>query len=174
MKRIKFLAVITMFSAALFTSCGDTEPVDPAVLTGNTNEEVAGRYKLTAFNTDVQTDLNRDGEASSNQMSETTCFNNMFLTLNEDLTFTADSKGVDISQINSLQCFTDPVISGTWTYSGSTLTLTHTEDSVVITDVLTISGDELILRENMGTIVGIPIDTPEFLSSGITMIYTKQ
>lgn len=174
MKRITILATLTLFSAVLFTACGDTEPVDPAVLAGNTNGDIVGRYKLSAFNTDVQTDLNRDGSASSNQMSETTCYNNMFLTLNEDKTFSADSKGVDISSINTLQCFTDPLVNGTWTYDGNSLELTYTENNVEHNDTYTVSGNELIFRENQGIVVGIPIETPEFISSGITMIYTKE
>ncbi|ESU21178.1 hypothetical protein FEDK69T_25450 [Flavobacterium enshiense DK69] len=174
MKRITILATLTLFSAVLFTACGDTEPVDPAVLTGVTNDDVVGRYQLTAFNTDVQTDLNRDGSPSSNQMSETTCYNNMFLTLNEDKTFTADSKGVDISSINSLQCFTDPLITGTWAYNGNTIVLTYTENNIEHNESFSVSGIKLVAREDQGTIVGIPIDTPEFISSGVTMIYTKQ
>lgn len=176
MKRIKLLATLTLFSAVLFTSCGDTEPVDEAVLTGNANDDITGTYRLTAFNTDVQTDLNRDGNKSTNQMTETTCFNNSLITLNEDGTFTADSKGVDISQTETLTCFTDTPVSGTWTYVGSTLSLTYTEDGLNYTDTFSVSGNQsqLTFRDNDGIIVGIPIDTPEFLSSGITMIYTKQ
>ncbi|ESU25338.1 hypothetical protein FLJC2902T_31460 [Flavobacterium limnosediminis JC2902] len=174
MKRINILATLALMSAFLLASCGDTEPVDPAVVTGNTNDEIIGRYRLTAFNTDVQTDLNNDGNKSTNQMSETACYNNMFLTLNEDNTFTADSKGVGISATDALQCSTAPIKSGTWVYTGGQLLLTYAEGAGSITDSYTVSGDQISLRDDQAIIVGVPIDTPEFLSSGITKIYTKQ
>lgn len=173
MKRFKILATLIVFGAALFTSCGDTEPIDPAVVTGDTSV-ITGRYRLTAFNTDVRTDLNNDGTTSTNQMSETTCYNNMFLTLNENNTFSADSRGVDISATDALECFTDPIITGTWVRSGSQLILTYTESGETFTDTYTILGDTLTIREDLGTIVGIPVDVPVFLTSGITIVYTKQ
>lgn len=174
MKRIKNLAVFALFSAVLLTSCGDTEPLDPAVVTGNTADEIIGRYRLSAFNTDIPTDLNNDGNTSTNQMSETSCYNNMFLNLNEDNTFTADSKGVDISLTETLQCFTDPVISGTWVYANGQLILTYTDSGEQFTDTYTVAGDRISIRENEATIVGMPIDTPVFLASGVTIVYTKQ
>lgn len=173
MKRIKNLAAFALFSAVLLTSCGDTEPLDPAVATGNTEDEIIGRYRLTAFNTDVPTDLNNDGNTSTNQMSETSCYNNMFLNLNEDNTFTADSRGVDISVTETLVCFTDPVITGTWVYANGQLLLTYTESGEQFTDTYTVAGDRISIRENEATIVGMPIDTPVFLSSGISIVYTK-
>jgi hypothetical protein len=129
---------------------------------------------LTSFNTDVRTDLNRNGVASSNQMTETTCFNNSFLTLNENNTFSLDRKGVDISVTNTLQCFTDPILTGTWVRSGSKLILSYTDGAEQFTDEYTISGNTLTIRDEQGIIVDIPITTPVFLSSGITQVYTKQ
>src|SRR5688572_30461779 len=35
MKTIKILATLALFSAIFFTSCGDTEPLDPAIDTSN-------------------------------------------------------------------------------------------------------------------------------------------
>lgn len=139
---------------------------------------LAGSYKLTAFNTSVPTDLNGDGTSSTNQLTETTCFNDMFLTLNPNNTFNADAKGIEITinggGVSELSCFTDPDYSGTWSVAGNILTLTYTEDGTPYTDSYTISGNTLSATVEDGTVVGTSGGNPIELTSDITFVFTKQ
>ncbi|MES2863608.1 MAG: lipocalin family protein [Bacteroidota bacterium] len=184
MKTIKnLLSILVIFTSLTFVSCDD-EPVDPTLLNtannpssggGTPSTTVVGTYKLTAFNTSVSTDLNNDGTSSTNQLSETTCFNNSFLTLNANNTFSADSKGVEIDLgTNTLDCFTDPVTIGTWAVSGSTLTTTYVDSGTTYTETYTISGNTLTYSLNGGEIVGTAGGNPVYLTSNIQIIYTKQ
>jgi lipocalin-like protein len=185
MKRIKILAALFLFTAVLLTSCGDTEPLDPAINTsndggnggggggGNTGT-IVGTYRMTAFNTSVPTDLNGDSSPSTNQMSETSCFNNSMLTLNSNNTFSADSRGVEISGAGTLTCYTDPVISGTWVVAGNQLAVTYTDGGEQYTDFFTVSGNTLKATTNDGEVVASIGGTFEYVPSNIEIIYTKQ
>jgi hypothetical protein len=141
----------------------------------NTNVTLPGSYLLTAFNTSVPTDLNGDGTNSTNQLSETSCLNGSFLTINANNTFTADSKGIEIN-INGTQidCFEDPDITGTWTLNGSQLSLSYVDLGTPYTDVFTVSGNTLTYTVQDGEVVGSANGNPVYLTSDITFIYTKQ
>lgn len=180
MKKIKFItASLLFFTAFNLVSCSsDNEPIDPAIDLDNWGTtSIAGSYLMTAFNTSVPTDLNNDGTASTNQMGETNCFNNNTLILNADNTFTATSKGVDIittGTVATFDCFTDPSITGTWTLTGSTLSLTYTDAGEQNVDVFTVSGNTLTMTISQGEIVGTSSsNVPVFLTSNIDIIYTK-
>ncbi len=151
----------------------------------NPNDSIFGTYKLTNFNTFTPTDLNNDGTATQNQLLETNCFNDMFLTLNEDHTFTADSKGVEIISVNTvetMECYIDPDYSGTWTYVDDgiestidILTLTYTEAGVTVTQNYYVNGFTLTANILDQTIVGVDAtNNPVYLNSDIAIIYTKQ
>lgn len=148
---------------------------------------VAGTYKLTAFNTSVPTDLNNDGTASTNQLTETNCFNDMFLVLNANNTFVSDSKGTEIAievdgatgeVVETIGCFTDPDVTGTWSLNGNVLSLTYTDSDTgeQITDNFNVVGNTLVATINDGEVVGTETTTgaPVYLTSDITIIYTKQ
>lgn len=161
-------------------------PINVAAV-NNTGGTVAGTYRLTAFNTSVPTDLNNDGTASVNQMNETACMNDMFLTLNANNTFISDSKGTDIDfqvdavtgeTVETITCFTDPDLSGTWTLSGNILSLTYTDPETgdVMTDNFNVVGNTLVYTINDGAVVGTEVTTgaPVYLTCDISLIYTKQ
>jgi hypothetical protein len=191
MKKITFLSIFTVFFATFsFVSC-DNEPLDPFLVAqinanngssggsggGVTPNNIAGSYILTAFNTSVPTDLNGDGTASTNQMAETTCLNNSLFVINSNNTFTADAKGIDIDLTttpNVLTCFTDPDISGTWTLVGNILKTTYVEGGITYNDEFTVIGNTLVLTVNDGEVVGTAGGAPVFLTSDITIIYSKQ
>ena len=139
---------------------------------------VVGTYLMTAFNTSVPTDLNADGVASTNQMNETSCFNNSLLVLNANNTYTANSKGVDITMSGSnsvMSCSTDPDDAGTWVLNGNVITLTST---VTPGDVFsfTVNGSTLSATEPNGQAVGVDAvsGAPVYLTCDITLVYTKQ
>ncbi len=183
MKKIKNLSYIfVLFTTFTLISCED-EPIDATLLNNSTSSgggsspgaSVAGTYRLTAFNTSVPTDLNNDGNPSSNQLNETSCYNNSFLTLNTNNTFSADSKGVDIDlTTNVIECFSDPVIIGTWSISGSTLSLTYVDSGVTYTDTYNVSGSTLTYSVNGGEVVGTSGGSPVYLTTNIQIVYSKQ
>lgn len=183
MKTTKILFTLLAITFSLASCTSSDEPIDGALsslVNSNTNNptatNVAGTYLLTAFNTSVPTDLNNDGRASTNQMSETSCFNSSLLVLNTNGTFTSNNKGIDIDLTvtpNAITCFTDPNTTGTYTVNNNVLTTRYTENGVVYNDVFTISGNTLTSVLNNGTIVGLTAGNPVYLTSNITIIYTK-
>jgi hypothetical protein len=194
-KNMNFKSFSLAFSSValllVFSSC-NVEPIDPVLAdqlaqnnssnnngggSNGGNTSIAGTYLLTAFNTSVPTDLNGDGTASINQMSETTCFNNSTFILNSNNTFTATGGGIDIDLSvtpNVLTCFTDPSTNGTWTLNGNQLTTSYMEGGVSYTDIFTVVGNTLIITEQNGEVVGMANGNPVFLTSDITAIYSKQ
>lgn len=192
MKTMKnFLSLLVIITSLTFISC-DNEAVDPTLVpstapntnggNGNNNgggntTTVVGSYKLTAFNTSVPTDLNNDGTNSTNQMNETSCFNNMFLIINSNNTFNADAKGIDIDFTNNItECYTDPDYNGTWVLNSNVLTLTYVDGGVTYNDnfIVAGAGNSLSLSVPDGDIVGIESGQPVYLTSNIQFIYTKQ
>jgi hypothetical protein len=192
MKNLKIISgLILLLAAFTFISC-DNEPIDSSIniedfggTSGGNIANIVGTYKLTHFNTSVPTDLNGDGVKSTNQMNETVCFNNSFLVLGSNNTFAAASKGVEIDvQVDgvtglttqTMQCYEDPPISGTWSKSGNIITLSYTQDGEQHTDSFTLIGNTLQLTVVNGEIVGTVQSTgaPAYLTSNITIIYTKQ
>ncbi|UUC44870.1 lipocalin family protein [Flavobacterium cerinum] len=176
----------------LLTSC-ETEPADPNLLTntggsnggnnggnngGGTPANIAGTYKMTAFNTSVPTDLNGDGTPSTNQMNETSCFNNTMLVLSANNTFTSTGSSLEIvtdGTNTTLECTEDPSYGGTWTLSGNILKLTYTEDGETYTDQYTVSGNTLKISLAEGLIVGSGSGgEPAYLTANIDIIFTKQ
>ncbi|CAM3922252.1 lipocalin family protein [Flavobacterium cucumis] len=178
MKHIKYtLASFSILLTTLLLLSCENEPLDPAIdVSGNSS--VVGSYFITAFNTSVPTDLNQDGTASSNQLNETTCFDGNYILLNPDNTFTANSKGIDITTNGTdetITCFVDPDINGTWSLSGDQLSLTYTEAGEQFTDIFTVSGSTLTLSINDGEIVGVTsTGDPVYLNADIDIIFTKQ
>jgi hypothetical protein len=183
-----------IFSFFIFVSC-DNEPLDPLLATqintpgtggtggtgggagGGSTSSVVGSYILTAFNTSVPTDLNGDGTPSTNQMSETPCFNNSLFIINSNNTFSATGGGIDIdlsTTPNVITCFTDPIITGTWSLSSNQLTTNYIEAGIAYTDVFTVVGNTLILTYQDGEVVGTTGGNPVFLTADITAIYSKQ
>ncbi|WP_395066728.1 hypothetical protein [Flavobacterium sp.] len=185
-------SIVFMFflSSLLFVSC-DNEPLDPTLKsqlasgvlnpsTGGstpTTSAITGTYLLTAFNSSVPTDLNGDGTSSTNQMSETTCFNNSNFILNANNTFISNSKGIDIDATvtpNVLTCFTDPDVTGTWVLNGTTLTTTYVDAGITYNDVFSVIGNTLVLTAANGSVVGMVGGNPVTLTADLTLIYSKQ
>lgn len=138
---------------------------------------IVGTYLMTAFNVSVPQDLNGDGTASTNQMNETTCFNNNTLVLNANNTFTATSKGLEIDGIGStavLTCFTDPSFSGTWSQSGSNVTFTYMDGGQSYSDTYVLNGTTLTYTLTDGEVVGTAGGNPVYLTANIAVVYTKQ
>ena len=175
MNKIKLTAaVLSVFTLITFTSC-NIEPLDSDLLGNVINpDSVAGTYRMTAFNTGIPTDLNNDGTTSTNQMLETSCFNNNFLTINPNGTFIATSKGVDVSAGATLECYTDPDITGIWGLSGTVLTLVYLEAGVRNTELFSVSANSLTYSVPLGEIVSTTsTNVAVYLNSSYNIIYTR-
>ena len=175
MNKIKLTAaVLSVFTLITFTSC-NIEPLDSDLLGNVINpDSVAGTYRMTAFNTGIPTDLNNDGTTSTNQMLETSCFNNNILTINPDGTFKATSKGVEVSAGATLECYTDPDITGTWVLNGTVLSLSYVEASVQNTEMFSVSANSLTYSVPLGEIVSTTsTNVAVYLNSSYNIIYTR-
>lgn len=173
MNKIK-IAIFTIFTLITFFSC-NVEPLDSDLLGNIINSgSVAGTYRMTAFNTGIPTDLNNDGTASTNQMLETSCFNNNLISINPNGTFTATSKGVDVSSSASVVCYSDPDITGTWVLNGTVLTLRYVEATVTISELFSVSGNSITRSVPLGEIVvTTATNAAVFLNSSYNIVYTK-
>ena len=175
MKSIKLSAILLSSILLISIFSCNVEPVD-ADLFGNVlnTASVSGTYRMTAFNTGIPTDLNNDGATSTNQMLETTCFNGSSITLNPDGTFRASSKGVEINSSSTLQCFSNPDYTGTWTLSVSVLKLTYISAGNVVEKLFSVSANRLIYSATQGQIVGTSTtNVPILLNSSYNIIYTR-
>jgi hypothetical protein len=151
-----------------------------AVSTGGTG--IVGNYLLTSFTSSEPTDINADGTSSNNILSETDCFNDMHLILNSNNTFVADSKGADIQieVINNIEtevigCFVDTDEDGTWVLNGNILTLSFPGSTDTVVYTYNSANNTLSATENDGSIVGMTSqDEPIYLTTNLTIIYTKQ
>jgi hypothetical protein len=107
-------------------------------------------------------------------MLETSCFNNNYITINPNGTFTATSKGVDVSASATLECYTDPNIAGTWVLNGTVLTLSYVEASVQISEMFSVSGNSLTYSVALGEIVSTTsTNAAVFLNSSYNIVYTR-
>lgn len=162
-------AVERQVTNGVFTNISFTNNVtsDPSLI-------LVGSYLLTSQNTSVATDINIDGVSSVNQMLETSCFNNSFLVLSADNTFTTDVKYPEINFTdNTLSCMSDPIVTGTWAVSGDQLTLTY-DGGTNAPVVYTISGNTLTTVITNVDIITQTADIFDYFSGNVTKIYTKQ
>lgn len=107
-------------------------------------------------------------------MLETSCFNNNFLTINPNGTFTATSKGVDVSAAATLECYTDSDITGTWILNGTILTLIYLEAGVQNTELFSVSANSLTYSVPLGEIVRTTSTNARvYLDSSYNIIYTR-
>ena len=162
----------------ILVSC-QNEPVDKKIKISdfqvdNSGTDLVGTYLMTAYNTSIPTDLDLDGKTSTNQMDETSCFDNSMLILNADHSFTADLKGVQIvfDGVNkSMNCFAVPDVTGTWKLSGNKITLTYLDKS----EEITVLGGTLVKALNGTQIVATDASkTPVYLTANATAIYSIQ
>jgi Fibronectin type III domain len=176
----------TAYDFYVRAKCSATETsnwVGPIAVAAVTSQGtgIVGNYLLTAFTSSTPTDINADGTSNTNILSETACYNNMFIKLLASNTFTQDDKGADIEinivnnvSVTTIECFVDPIVSGTWAVNGSILTLTYTGGE---TQNLNYNAATNVLSTtiNDGAIVGTTSQGgPITLTTDLTFTFTKQ
>ena len=175
----KIILSIGLLSIAFIINSCDSEPVDSELLdlVNNPVVGVEGNYIMTSFHSSEAVDINGDNTSSNEIMDETNCFAGNYLILNTDNTFQASSKGVDIEIVGTTEtitCYTDPVISGTWEQIDNKLYVTYIDEGDEYTDVFNIDGNKLTQTEPNGSVVGTDSDgNPAYLTANLTIIYTK-
>lgn len=120
MKRLTLL-LLAFAGCITAVSCSSDDDGD----NNNNMSEVAGTYRMTAFNSPTAIDYDDDGDSSTNMMTESDCYNNTVLTLNQNGTFTSTYNGIGINSGVST-CAASQVTGGTWTRSGNTISATTT------------------------------------------------
>ena len=94
--------------------------------------------------------------------------------MNSDNTFTLDQKGVELTIIGTsetLDCYDDGEIIGTWSVSGNNLNLNAFGESVSYT----INGNTIINAMNDADYVGTDSSgNPIYLTGNVSAVYTKQ
>ncbi len=134
---------------------------------------ITGNYKLTAYNTSIPTNLDGNNTTSTNQLNETNCYNNTFLTLSANNTFVLNDKGVTI--INSaITCFTGTNFTGTWLLDGDTLTLTYDDNGTTVYEFFIVAGTTLSQTDTNIDVITTDSGNPLYISCDVTEVYTKQ
>src|SRR5690606_14981988 len=157
--------------AAFAASCSDDESSSNV-----TNPE--GMYVMTAFTVSEPQDLNNDGTASPDIMDETECFENSFVQINSDNTFTASGEGMEINLDENFEaavaCSDEGSYSGTWTMSGNNITMQYTMDGEEVSETFKVTDSTIKFNMDNGTTVGMVDGEPVILVTDIEIVYTKQ
>lgn len=185
-----FLTLVLIGSMLFFQSCSE-ESVDPSLLDDIEDpidqeipEVVTGTYVMTSFNTSTPVDLNNDGVFNNNHMNETTCYDNSFLILNNNNTFSATGKSIEIEfdfdfeteeLTSTIVCFDEGATTGTWSLSGNNVEFNYTFDGETFSETYTRVGNTLRFSIPSGVVLGgTDNGEPVYLTTNIEVIYTKQ
>lgn len=153
MKKLSLIFCSIAVAGLTMTSCSNDDNND------NSSDDVtiAGTYHLTEVNTEAATDFDQDGMPHTNQMQESSCYDDGKITLNSDNTFSYVLTGILINeQAGTAGCMDPVTVSGTWEiYSGTgttaiidatyedengnnvTLTLNKEENKITIYSIFT-------------------------------------
>ena len=130
MKKLLVFSVVSLF---LFSCSSDDDapaPVDPIV----------GTWKMTAFEVENQYDLNNDGTASRELISETNCYQNETIQINEG--------GAAIANSNSFLTVVGTLVAGTT--DQYTYTFTCENEAEITPTNWTLNGTTLSFQEDDG------------------------
>lgn len=124
MKRILLLISIV---AVLCTSC------EPAAVTTNSTQALAGNYVITSLLADVAVDLDANSVAGTDLLQEGTCIQQMNVSFDPNGTFTAVVVDVSFDTTNSVVC-APSTETGTYSYQNGLLTLTTNVNGGTVTE----------------------------------------
>lgn len=131
-----------MLSLAVF-SCSKEQSVDSDSTFKTSNfatsinpDELFGEWKLSAMQSDTIVDLNQDGTGDKNLLNESSCFNDMKVIFNQDMTFSTVNARLDFNGgTNNAEfvCVKNRVDFGTWDIEGTDLILNINIDGTIYT-----------------------------------------
>jgi hypothetical protein len=144
----------------------------------NNNEDLTGTYRMSSWNSPVAVDFDNNGTSSANLMTESSCFDNSTMTINDDGTYTMTYNDVGITGAVS-SCRTETT-TGTWARSGNSFTTTSgTGSSAIDTDYsFSSSGASPTMTRFMTGAQYPSINTtsgdPEYATGNVNMVFTRQ
>lgn len=126
-------AVCALMIGSLAVSCSKdseavmTEEIKVSNATAINRADLIGSWDLTRMLADAPVDLDENGTSSANLLDETTCFNTMSITFNNDGTFNSNNATMTFeggTTADRFECIADRQDSGSWEVSQDTLVLT--------------------------------------------------
>ena len=129
MKKLAFIAI----AAVAFASCSDDDSND------NNAAALAGEWKLTAATMGEAYDINNDGVASTNLMTQTSCFNNsaLVLTATGQAVVALEDMNVGFSTGPStnftIDCVSPDVLTGTFSINDNRVIISNGVDGYEFT-----------------------------------------
>lgn len=136
----------TLFVAGSILLLGSCEPNNDdiaAVNISQTNltvidrDSMVGEWQLTTMQADTLVDLNGDGIGHVNILEETTCFDTMSVTFNDDGTFSTVNSKLDFNygaNADEFKCLSGRTDQGTWDVENDELILNLEINGEVYTD----------------------------------------
>ncbi len=179
MKKLIVLAV----AAFLTLSCSD----DDNNSTSNTSLE--GTWKLTAFNLNEAVDINEDGTASVDFISETGCYNNSNIVFSGNNVATLNMQELDIeldlvigtedSYEYSIDCIDATPEVAAYSVSGNSVSVisTYVEDGVTETETIVMTQSNNTLTVTIPEFTNVPVEENgevTYTFVGATLVFTKQ
>lgn len=129
-------------SLAIF-SCSKEQSVDSDstfktsnFATSISTDDLVGEWNLSAMQSDTLVDLNQDGTGDKNLLNESSCFNDMKVIFNQDMTFSTVNARLDFNGgTNNAEfvCVKNRVDFGTWDIDGIDLILNINIDGTIYT-----------------------------------------
>jgi hypothetical protein len=144
MKNFKML-MLAVAGCLSLTACSNDD--DNNGVNNNTNADLTGTYRMTSWNAPMAVDLNGDGTTNTNVMTETNCYNNSMMTINQNGTYTMTYNSAGING-TAIECDTETTV-GTWTRSGNTFTTTQTGGASLPINYSFQGGSNTTLTRNM-------------------------
>lgn len=105
-------------------------------ITAISSNDMIGHWELSGMMADTAIDLDSDNASSRNLLDETTCFNTMSITFNEDGTFISNNAQMTFesgASNNEFFCLSDRMDDGEWQVSNDSLILTFLVDGKTYT-----------------------------------------
>lgn len=179
MKKLFVLAA----AAFLTLSCSDDDS-NPT-----TSASVEGTWKLTAFNVNEAVDINDDGTASVDFISETGCYNNSNIVFSGNNVATLSIQELDIeldlvigtedSYEYSIDCVDATPEVATYSVSGNSVSVTSTyvEDGVTETETIVMTKSNNTLTVTIPAFTSVPTEENGdiiYTFVGATLVFTKQ
>ena len=143
----------------------------------NVDAVVLGSFDLTSYIVATAQDLDGDGDASTNLMTESSCYADTRITFNSDGTYNkTTAMNVASASGLTLNCETETT-TGTWTRNGNSVTTTQSGSSAITADyTLDAANETLMLMEEDASYMGFNSVTSFFanLTGDVTYTFTKE
>ncbi len=123
---VLFICIVLLYSCSAENEL-DAEALKISDLTTTIiPADLIGQWQLSDMKSDTLVDLNMDGIENENILEETSCFNEMGITFNEDLTFSTKNARLDFNggaNNDDFVCVKNRMDIGTWNIDGDELVL---------------------------------------------------